>query len=163
MTFGEWCDQTTRETKSNIPRALVKEVLLTALRVGVEELMSNPAEADLDIKGIGRFYLHRRLFKIPKNEINPNGADHVYRWVLQFKCAKMLREIICGRRPLEDLTIAKVLPLYPEYKQYYGARTPFGQKEGKRYIVKRAKRKRKQYKNRKDLALEAVQNADQEK
>ena len=56
MTYDEWVRQIHRELESRVPLELVKDIMNNAMRVAFEELYSNPAEADLNIVGIGRFY-----------------------------------------------------------------------------------------------------------
>jgi DNA polymerase II large subunit len=113
MTFGEWYEQTAREMDSNIPKELVKDVLVNAIRVALEELLSNPAEAELSIKCVGRFYLNRtRCYKVAATGKNP---DQKLVWTIHFKPSNVLKEILNGRRDHRELMIATTIPLYPDY------------------------------------------------
>ena len=61
MTFDEWCRQIKKESDSTIPYDLVKDIMKNAIRIAIEEFLANPADADLSITGIGRFYLNHRI------------------------------------------------------------------------------------------------------
>lgn len=113
MTFAEWCMQTAKESTSQVPYEFVRELMICAIRVAYEELMSNPAEADLDICGIGRFYLNHRIChnNFPTDD-KPEYAAH---WTLHFKASTCIKEAINGRRDPRLLSIGNSFPLYPEY------------------------------------------------
>lgn len=113
MTFREWCMQIAKESTSQVPYEFVRELMICAIRVAYEELLSNPAEADLDIKGIGRFYLNHRIChnNFP-TEDKPEYAAH---WTLHFRPARFIKDTINGRQDPRLLTVASAYPLYPEY------------------------------------------------
>lgn len=89
MTFREWYCQIAREMDSNIPRELVKDVLVNAIRVALEEFLANPADAELSIKGIGRFYLNHRVC----HNNFPTEDSHEYKthWTMHFRPSIVLK------------------------------------------------------------------------
>lgn len=113
MTFIEWCKATSKETNSSVSRDLVKEIMITAIRVAIEELMANPVDASLDIMSIGRFYLDR--VKIKNVYIATNETGEIMYWRLKFKVAKSLRDSLNNRKDIRELSIGGANPLYPEY------------------------------------------------
>lgn len=121
MTFVEWVNQTHKELPSNVPNAMVKEVMVYAIRVAVEEMMANRAEADLDIGGIGRFYLNHRVVHNPlsyvrKGETEPEKAiEYSKCWTIQFKPSLPLKQVINDKRDIHDLLIGGNIAVYPEY------------------------------------------------
>lgn len=113
MTFVEWAKQTAREVESNVPYELVKDIMVNAIRVATEEMLSNPAEADLDITGIGRFYLNHRICH--NNFPTPEHPEYETYWTLHFKPARVLKEVFNGKRDVREMMIGCFIPLYPEY------------------------------------------------
>lgn len=113
MTYNEWCNQIKKESESNIPYELVKDIMTTAIRVAMEELLSNPAEADLDILGIGRFYLNHRICH--NNFPTEDKPEYATAWTLHFRPARPIKEVINGKRDYREMLIAHNIPLYPEY------------------------------------------------
>ena len=59
MTLMDMCKQVAKESNSELPYGLVKDIMLDAIRVVLEEFLTNPAEADFSIQSIGRFYMNR--------------------------------------------------------------------------------------------------------
>lgn len=121
MTFGEWYAQTHRELPSNVPKDLVKEVMVTAIRVAVEELMSNREEADLDIGGIGRFYLNHRVvhnplsFKRKGSDEEEQAVKYSMCWTLQFTPWQPLKKVINEKMDIREMLVGGTIPLYEDY------------------------------------------------
>ena len=155
MTFIEWCRQTSREHPDCIPYELVRSIMLTALKVVIEEFMANPANAYLDIRGIGRFYLNRRYVHVTASEFGCD-EDKIIRWSIHFKPSRQLKETLNGQRDVRDFVIGNKNPLYPEYvikdgemKRGYGGNNnlhvnKFKVEITKAYIKLKEKEKRKQ-------------------
>ena len=114
MTFGEWCDTTKKEYGDHIPKFLVKEIMVTAIRVALEELLANPSGADLRVDSIGRFYLNREEYDVP-HYIRTEESQRVKVWVLRFQAAQRLRDVFNGKLDPKMLRISGSIPLYPEY------------------------------------------------
>lgn len=130
MTFMQWYKQTARECSSEgVPAELVKHVLVMAIRVALEEFMANPADADLDIKGIGRFYLNRRICHNNFYGLG-EGKEYEPKWTIQFKPSIRLKDTLNGKWDIRKLVIGSVIPLYPEYAYKDGTKA-FG--SGKKF------------------------------
>lgn len=134
MTFVQWCLQTTEELDSIVPKEFVTDIMTTAIRVALEEFSANPAEADLDIGCIGRFYLNHRKCHRPKKFVDANegyrltsngilekreiSADNTdeydTRWEIKFRPSPKLKSVINNKCPMDELLIAGHIPLYPE-------------------------------------------------
>ena len=114
MTFGEWCDQIARDTESNVTRALVREIMVTAVRTAIEEIITNPADATLDIKGVGRFYLNRQKFALKKQTYKSNNEDDIFYWRVNFKASRILKDVINNKRDIKTVTIGSNISLYNE-------------------------------------------------
>ena len=114
MTFLEWYKQTAKDFGNGVTYDLVKDILVMAIRVAIEELMTNPADADLDITGIGRFYLNHRVCHNNFYELG-SGKEYTVKWTIQFKPSSVLKDTINGKRDVHDLLIGSVIPLYPEH------------------------------------------------
>ena len=114
MTFMEWCLEISKEMGLQADEDLVRKVMLTAIRTGIEELSANPAEADIDIQGIGRFYLNYRTMHNNFYYMKRGADEYVSRWEFRFRAALSLRHVINQRKPLTDLNVAGNY-LYPEY------------------------------------------------
>ena len=113
MTFMEWYKQTAREVGNGIPFEMVKDIMVRAIRVALEEFIANPTDATLDIKGIGRFYLNRRIVNI--TEDIKCDEDQLIRWSIHFKPSKCVKDAINGKSDPREMVIGTVIPLYPEY------------------------------------------------
>ena len=131
MTFGEWYEQTAREMASNIPKELVKDVLVNAIRVALEEFLANPADADLDIKCIGRFYLNHRFCH--NNFPTSDSPEYKTYWTLHFRPSGVLKEVLNGKRDHRDLIIATTIPLYPDFVE--SGQGQYRKSGGRRKIV----------------------------
>ena len=126
MTFRDWYLQVAREHPDNIPIDLVKSVLLWAIRVAIEEMMANPASADLDILGLGRFYLNRRYTHVTPSDFACDEEKMLIRWSIHFKPSRQLKETLNGQRDVREFIIAHN-SLYPEivFEEDSGLRRPF--------------------------------------
>ena len=131
MTFNELAKEVTKEVnienKTRIPVRLIKIILRDTIRVMIEELVSNPAEATINIPNIGKFYFRefktRGGFTDLDGFFHPNEVKKV--WTLKFRNSPNLRDVIRGRKELQSLIIAKGLALYPDsdcVKHYYETR-----------------------------------------
>lgn len=87
--------------------------MTTAIRVALEELMANPAEASLDIMSIGRFYLSR--VKIRNVFLTTETKGDALCWKLNFRTSQSIKDVINNRKDIHDLSISGAIPLYPEY------------------------------------------------
>lgn len=115
MYFSEWVKATTKETPSSVPRDLVKEILVTAIRIAVEQAVINPKEATLDISGIARIYLNRRRYAFTSQYQQHLDAKETYRWKFELHPYRRLYEAVNGFRDVKELMIGGCIPLYPEY------------------------------------------------
>lgn len=114
MTFREWCYQTAKDYGNGIPRKLVHEIMTRAIRVALEEFMANPADAELDIRSIGRFYLNRRYIHVQESQFGCEEKT-VIRWSVHFKPSRKLKDAINGKEDYREILIGAATPLYPEY------------------------------------------------
>ena len=112
MNFGEWVKQISREMGVYADKKLIEDILLTAFRVVLEEFGTNPAEADLDLNGIGRFYFNHRVCH--NNFPIIEEREYITRWTIQFRPYRKIKFIVNGRIPLTDATVGGRY-LYPEY------------------------------------------------
>lgn len=121
MTFKEWYLQIQKEMESTVPTELVREVLVTGIRVALEEFMANRAEADLDIGGVGRFYLNHRVVHNPlqytrKGETEPEKAkEYSLHWTIQFKPSLPIKKVINDKMDMRQMLVGGTAPLYPEF------------------------------------------------
>lgn len=124
MNFNQWCEQISKEIDGNVPIEFVRGVMITAIRVALEEFRINPAQADLDIGSVGRFYMNHRLCHfnhkfetmntIQKEEYMSGGDENMVRWSMHFKTSLTLKKIINGYKDMNDFTIGGGFPLYPD-------------------------------------------------
>lgn len=137
MTYDEWVRQIHRELESRVPLELVKDIMNNAMRVAFEELYSNPAEADLNIVGIGRFYLNRRICH--NNFPTKDHPEYAPAWTIHFKVSPRMKEVFNGKKDPRELFIAHNIPMYPEY--IYNEDGTVKKGFGTRRVVKNYKRK----------------------
>jgi nucleoid DNA-binding protein len=116
MTFYEWCKTIAREHKDNVPTEFVYELMVTAVRVAIEELLANPERADLDINGIGRFYLNYR--KCHNNFAKTEEQRYTYNWEIKFRPSIRLKEVLNGKADPHYMLIGTKTALYPDI--YFG-------------------------------------------
>ena len=126
MTFKEWCCQTVDNMEYEVPQEFMIDIMTTAIRTILEEFCVNPVDADLDIGGIGRFYLNHRTVHIPKKFIDrneeivtgevseDNEEDYCMAWTVQFKPSIALKQLINGKRTMDSMAIGGRIPLFPE-------------------------------------------------
>ena len=114
MNFSEWCLQTSKELGLEADEDLVRRVLLTAIRTGLEELSANPIHADLDITGIGRFYLNYRIMHNNFYHLKEGAEEYVKKWEIHFKPSVPLKYVLNQRKPLTDLLVGGNY-IYPEF------------------------------------------------
>ncbi len=112
MNFTEWTKQTSRELGYGYSKEIVTKVLLMAIRVALEEFLVNPYEADLDIMGIGRFYLN---YCKSRNKIknSPSYNEYVMRWQVRFKARLQLRDLLNARKDITQMRVSGYY-LYPD-------------------------------------------------
>ena len=113
MTFDEWCRQIKKESDSTIPYDLVKDIMKNAIRIAIEEFLANPADADLSITGIGRFYLNHRICH--NNFPTEDKPEYATAWTIHFRPARPLKEVFNGKRDYREMLIGHNIPLYPDY------------------------------------------------
>ena len=115
MHFKEWVKETKNSMESDIPEELVCEVLVTAIRTAFEELMANRAHADLEITGIGRFYMNYGWLRCGIGK----GVEKKKRWSIHFKPSVIFKSLINGEKSLIGYGIGgKALGAYPLYPQH---------------------------------------------
>jgi hypothetical protein len=141
MTFAEWCDQTARDTKSNVTRELVREIMATALRSAVEEFLANPADATLDIFAIGRFYLNRNAYDMSKRyhlKDRTESNDIVYSWSVIFKPSTTLKKVLNNKRDIADVSFGLVKPIYKQVEiQADGTIKKKGNRNKQQLVIKK--------------------------
>lgn len=112
MTFYEWSRQIAKEHRDNVPAEFVYELLVTAVRVALEEFLTNPEKADLDIGGIGRFYLNYR--RCHNNFCVTEERRYSYIWEIKFRPSSKLKEALNGKIDPHYMLIGTRTPIYPE-------------------------------------------------
>lgn len=154
MTYKEWCEQTHKMLKGEVPKFLVHEVIACAIKSAIEEFLANPADADLDIGGIGRFYMNHRVChqNIKYKGNSPNGITeqdekYVVRWTIHFKPSKKIKQVMNGKMDAREILLGGCFPLYPEYMIDENGYTKRGRKikiksPRERYVLKMTKRKK---------------------
>lgn len=110
MTFAELKKEIKKEVVMGQSNEMIDEVLRTAIRISIEELMCDPENAVIDIQGVGKFFIHRQGGYDMKR-----GQKIVYN-TLWFKAYPRLRNIIKNKLPLEDFKIAGKF-VYPREKK----------------------------------------------
>lgn len=113
MNLTEWCLEISKELGVQRDLQLVEDVMYTAIRVGIDELMSNPEYADIDIQNIGRFYLNRE-YRYQKLPTKPDASDYEVYWTFRFRSHRKARDVFNGRVELSDLCVGNRY-IYPEY------------------------------------------------
>lgn len=114
MNLNEWCAEISKQMGVSVTPELAKDVMMVAIRTGIEELSSNPAEAEVHIHGVGRFYLIRFKGYNGFYHLGKGEESDMYIWMLRFKPSRMMKEVFNNKRPLSDLSINGYY-LYPEY------------------------------------------------
>ena len=92
MNLTEWCLEISKELGVQRDLQLVEDVMYTAIRVGIDELMSNPEYADIDIQNIGRFYLNRE-YRYQKLPTKPDASDYEVYWTFRFRSHRKARDV----------------------------------------------------------------------
>lgn len=120
MNYSDLVSMISKETKSNVPTYLADEIMRTAIRVVIEEFMTNPMDATLDITGFGKLYLNRRichLTPMPKfkkgQELVAQKEKNYIRWTVHFTPSGCLKNVLNNKSDLDDYKIAGI-PLYPD-------------------------------------------------
>lgn len=110
MTFAELKKEIKKEVVMGQSNEMIDEVLRTAIRISIEELMCDPENAVIDIQGVGRFYIHKsKGFDVCR------GIPCIYK-ALWFRAYPTLKDILKERRPLEDFKIGGKY-VYPREKK----------------------------------------------
>ena len=179
MTYKEWCEQTQKMLKGSVPKFLVHEVIACAIRAVIEEFLANPADADLNIEGIGRFYMNHRVchqnFRYKGNSpsgITEQNEQYLVRWTIHFTPYKKLKDVMNGRMDAREMLLGGCFPLYPEYMLDEKGYIKRGRKAKikpprERYVVKTTRKKKStEYINRwmakKKLKEQENQESDDE-
>lgn len=114
MTLSEWVKQITKEVGNDIYEDQVWEVMIFAIRTGIEELLANPEKADVYIPCIGRFYLNFSYVKnVFHDTLGVGKEGSVGRWKLKFKASRVVLSAINGKSSLYDMEVSRRY-LYPE-------------------------------------------------
>lgn len=114
MNYSELIDQVNREVK-HVEKEYIRDVIMATIRVMIEELAINPAEAKIMVSGFGT--LHLTYYKNAKNTMFKTmgrGEDTTGNWTIRFKPSKKLKDVVNGKIKLEDMTIGDRY-LFPEY------------------------------------------------
>lgn len=109
MTFVEWCKQITKEMDYKVPYELVRDLLTCAIRVGLEEILTDRDHATLDITGIVKFWLQKRWVDTNITK-EPKLVYYLHTSVYQG-----LKDVYNERKDNRTLLIGGSQPLYPEY------------------------------------------------
>lgn len=154
MTFAEWCDQIARDTESNVSRQLVREIMITAMRTALEEFLANPADATLDIYGIGKFYLNRKNYDMSKRfhlKDRTECNETVFSWVAHFRPSVRLKQLLNNKCDIKTYRIGTNMPLYSdEDLQADGTIKVKGKRDKTKLVIKPkiVKEKQKEVKER---------------
>lgn len=114
MNYSELIDQVNREVK-HVEKENIRDVIMATIRVMIEELAINPAEAKIMVSGFGTLRL--TYLKNAKNvmfKTMGRGEDTTGNWTIRFKPSKKLKDVVNGKIKLEDMTIGDRY-LFPEY------------------------------------------------
>lgn len=96
---------------------MVEDVIFAVFRAAIEELMLNPADADISIQGIGRFYCNRKYVDALRLKVGKEEKDKVkLYWVIKFKPALPLKRLFNGTVDPINYRICNRY-LYPEYHE----------------------------------------------
>lgn len=114
MTLSEWCLQISKEVGDIASVNLIHLIMETAIRVGLEELSANPVDAEIEILGVGRFFLTRYKRRIMGKRDEP--ITYAPRWNLQFKPSIKIKQVINNKMPMTDLMVG-LHYIYPEYHE----------------------------------------------
>lgn len=114
MNYSELIDQVNREVR-HVEKEHIRDVILATIRVMIEELAINPAEAEVMISGFGKLYLSfKKNVKNTMFKTMGRGVETEGTWVVYFKPSKKLKDVVNGRMKLEDMTIGDRY-LFPEF------------------------------------------------
>lgn len=118
MNFTDLCLQVAQESTSEFNQTDVKKVLLSSIRVMLEEFSINPIDAELNIKGFGKFCLGRHKYHVG-NCVQGNDSEYRFKWVIRFCPSRILKELINGVYNPIDYQVSGNY-LYPEYHMENG-------------------------------------------
>lgn len=107
MTFRELVKAVRRECKIGVTEDHIREILLCAIRMIVEELMSDKAFASIDLIGFGKITFQRRQGHVyyDKNKFYDS-------WRVVFKQSDNLKKVVNDQMDITDLTVGNYY-LYP--------------------------------------------------
>lgn len=106
MNFTEWAKETAKITNPHIKLPLVRMILLSSIKVILDEFNADKEHADFNIMGIGRFYLNKKLMRYSNlNRTTPE--EDTYHWEIRFKPSSSLKAYLNGKRDYETLSVIK--------------------------------------------------------
>ena len=114
MTFNEWVGLTSQNTKPHYNKAVVKAVLLAAVKTAVDELVCNKEYSELALMGIGKFYCSYISYK--SRHFCPEGKGCNI-WTLRFRPSRKLLDIVNDR--CEDMNSSSILKMYNDSVKEY--------------------------------------------
>lgn len=118
MTFKEMVKQIHKECGAGVTYQQTMRIMVTAVRVVLEEICLNPETAYVEFTSLGKFYAINREYSVPNlsrenGEFKHNGRTKMRRWGLRFRPYPNIAKVINGDMHMRDLKIASI-PLYPE-------------------------------------------------
>lgn len=120
MTFKEWIRQTSREMFPPLAYEEVDNVMFTAMKVFIEEIISNRGISEIDIAGFGRFYVNRTFGHNGFDEDNQKIEGHQLVWIIHFKPSRRFKDLLNERIDIKDYKLAArplIDPNKPRYKE----------------------------------------------
>lgn len=114
MNNSELCKQIVRECGVGITYEQMKQIMATMWRIMIEELLSNPQEAEVMFTGIGKFDMKLRRYNVfPRKEDGTFTGERELKpfWQLRFHPSLPVREVINSKRDIKELELG-FKPLY---------------------------------------------------
>lgn len=106
MNFKEWAAQTALLLPTRYSQETVENILYAAVKAAIEELMANPAEANLTLMGVGRFYCNRNYHRAYKPAEGAYATGKLkLNWMIRFKPSRKFKEFFNGLSDPDDYAI----------------------------------------------------------
>lgn len=119
MTFKDLAKQTYRECEAGVTYNQVVKIMVTMLRVALEEFVMHPATATVDFVSLFKFYL--KQVRVPydkdacpiKGKYSKSDRDSRVIWILKMEVHDNLKKVIRGDRDPRTLSMGAIR-LYPD-------------------------------------------------
>jgi hypothetical protein len=129
MTFGELCQQTTKECGVGVTYNQVQQILATSWRLMIEELFMEPGHSRIMLSGILQIYMKKRNLTCGIWKGNKQvGTELQPHYVFRMKPSSHLKSVLNGKDDIRSLRIGGV-PLYFDKDEIKKGKTVF--KDGK--------------------------------